>query len=343
MSDRRERCTGLVVTTVLLPALASTACIDRELDLEREVQEACWHCGNSPVIDVWEFHELHAEGIPNSAGIQVQGMSRHGLTYRPAVVGAVLVGRSIAPGVYPDIAGVDLIGAKLDVSTPAGAYEIRVSNVSQGTPYVVGPADMNETYELEYTAPGNPRWRNLCFNPPADSEEFPDGLEALLFAGDRYDAVTKEVTATGVDDGWFNIGCAGSNLAKLHLNRRTDAGSTPSIQTSQAERQAMLKMFGGDYCGNGVYYSHQGVPIDLEDVQGHRTVNAGYSSFEGLWGDKGAMCLDESRLEAEVPGITQQIVDDCALAGVTLKPCNAAFPSFPSQWPQDAALFTVNP
>ena len=305
-----------------------------------------WGCGsNSPLIDAWSFHELSVEGLPNSAGISLVGLVKDDRWYQPKVIGAQLYADSLDPAAYPPISGSLLVGSALVLETERGRYTIDIMAVNDVTPYWVGPAKTNETYVLHYTGGGDDDVP-LCRNPPSDGRVWPDAVGALLFTGDRYDAQTKVVTATSGEGtaGWFNIACAGSALAKLHLNRHTDAGATLGFETTRAQRQAMLKMFASDVCGTGMAFTHPGEPLHWQNATGWVTLDGKERSIEALWDEHGALCLDEHRLEADpgYPTIRAEIAKECEKAGRALPPCEEA--GYPRKWREGIAyLLSANP
>ena len=308
-----------------------------------------WGCGsNSPVIGPWNFHELDADGEPNDAGLQLVVMTRKGLKYMPEVIGAELVGHSFDEQSYPSIRGAKVAGAILVVDAPDGTYELTIHRVARVTPYWVGPSTLNYTYELDYQGPDQGDVRPVCGNPPIEDKSYPNALGALLFAGDRYDAKAKAVIATGVDEtrGWFNIACAGSALAKLHLNRHTTAGEDGAYVAKRPQRQAMLKMFVSDVCGTGQPFTVPGEPLHYQNATKWMKLDGTETSDEALWTADGAICLDKHRLEANpsplFPTIRQDIEDACALAGHKLPTC-AELGVLPDQWQKLAYLLSANP
>jgi hypothetical protein len=118
--------------------------------------------------------------------------------------------------------------------------------------------------------------------------------EAILFSGERYDAVRKTVTATGpATDGWVNIACATTVLAKLLLERHTEASQ--DVPTTRDERQAMLKMFTADVCGDGTSFTVHGQPLFWADAKGITRLPNAPSRLEAVWDESGAVCLEHAR------------------------------------------------
>ncbi|HLL25428.1 MAG TPA: ADYC domain-containing protein, partial [Kofleriaceae bacterium] len=126
------------------------------------------------------------------------------------------------------------------------------------------------------------------------SDRIPNN-HAVLFEGERITAATKTVA----DDSryWFNIGCAGTALAKLHLTGRTEAAQSVGFATDIDDRQAMLKMLVGDYCGTGRAFTVQGQPLMWRDDQGTIDMpTSPASELEAAWTADGAWCLSTPRL-----------------------------------------------
>jgi hypothetical protein len=179
---------------------------------------------------------------------------------------------------------------------------------------------------------GAPSWGSLA------------GVMALVFQGDRYDAKAKTVFQTGpAVEGWFNIACAGTAVAKMHLLRHTQAGESNTgqcqLSTSPDERQAMLKMITADVCGGGHSFTHDGKDVRYMDRNHFRSFDLakdpspypslpGSSSLEGVWTSKGAACLSTPRLADEwkpalppaPPTLAADIQAECTKAGVPVPP-----------------------
>ncbi len=317
-------------------ALVATSCVESpETTTSEEALLGCpfWGCGeNTPVVNGWTFSELDLAGAPNDAGISLAGLVKNGQHYQPTVDGDRLRGKSLAPKLYADIEGYDLVGATLLLRAPDMIYPVVIDGVYY-TDFFVAPGAPVEALAMYVDLPGTGSpW--LCKNLDGGAD-----AAAILFRGDRYDPHTKEVIATGDDAGtWFNIACAGSALAKLHLNRHTEAGSDADHTTTLAQRQALLKMYVADYCGTGESFTLPGEPLHWANREGWSKLD-GNETFESYWDAGGALCLDEARLEDKFTfSMTTRIIDACAKAGRPLDPC----PSW-GDWPQGAELATGSP
>ena len=230
------------------------------------------------------FHELNLDGLPNQVGLAIVRVARAGTQYVLEISGTSVVAR---PGDsrLPVLSGRDLVGLQLHMRDSVGARSvIEVAGVGSTT-YWAAPLESVPTYRLTYTSATHSNPQPLCTA---------NGNDAILFSGDRYDAERKTVTATGTATaGWFNIACAGTALAKLHLTRHTEASQI--VRTTAVERQAMLKMFTADVCGDGTSFTVHGQPLLWADANHLTAFNRPAASLEAVWTDRGAVCLDTPR------------------------------------------------
>jgi hypothetical protein len=220
-------------------------------------------------------------GAPNAAGFAVMGARKGGVPYSVEATGASIVARPLAAG-SPRLEGSALVGLEFDLRDAADRrYRLRVA-ATDTTPFWAEPREGVRTYALTYAAAASEP-RPLCTT----------GInEAILFAGDRYEGLA--VVATGAaTSGWINIACARTALAKLYLTRHTEASQR--IVTARAERQAMLKMFSADICGDGTPLTVQGQPLLWADAKGITTFAGTPANIEAIWTDSGAVCLDIPR------------------------------------------------
>jgi hypothetical protein len=254
-------------------------------------------CGlNDPGIDEHGFHSLAKSGRPNERGVRLVGFEKDGVSYKLDVVNGYLVGsRPPWPMV---LAGQALVGARLVLERDGASWTVRIARVGQ-MEFPVGDPDPIETYVLEYAKTGQSEWRNLCGRGSGPVDPGPDAMgmfpdESILYLGDQIDLGTKTV-AVDADPDWFNIGCAGHVVSKLHLTRNTLASnSAVSGAVSFPGRQATLKLLTADYCGDGTAFT----------VAGQRLVWRGGLvdyveppvTIEARWGAHGALCLGTPRM-----------------------------------------------
>jgi ADYC domain len=276
---------------------------------QMESQCPTWGCGeNSPIMGPWKFYELNVNHLANAQGISIIDFQQAGHSYQPHLLNGSQLLATDAAGIT--ISGAALAGGYFRLATPSGPYNLLLSKVSplatSAVLFWIGPPSPIETYELVYMGPTDTFPRPVCNSPP--SSTFSEGprqswarpLEAILYTGDRYDADQKLVTASSYPAtlGWFNIACAGSALAKLHLTRHTTAGSTPAYLATASQRQAMLKMYVSDVCGNGDAWTKKGTPLHWTNtLQWNQLDNLEFAQ-EALWTATGARCLTKHRLGA---------------------------------------------
>jgi hypothetical protein len=296
---------------IVVGGLAASACIAPDVsEVASEVGGGGCPpsvCGfNSPEIDHLGFHELHTGGVPNAEGFVIVDMERNTNRYTPRVTGGRLFGDAPANASYPSISGSDLVDATLRVDRIGqAAYSIRITAVGTMT-YCAGAPDLVETYQLEYSPLGtlypSPEWRNLCKGDPVPGDPELGGWHTLgqplrhsiLFEGDRIDMDAKTMSRHP-DPGWFNIGCAGHTLAKLHLTRNTIASQPADWIGRWAERQATLKLLVADYCGTGEPFTVAGQTLVWRggDI---RSFYRAPLSLEARWNENGATCVDQPRM-----------------------------------------------
>ena len=230
------------------------------------------------------FHELNLNGLPNQVGLSIVGIERDHTAYILEVSGASITARPADSG-SPVRSGRDLVGLTLQLEDAAGGRSVIEFAGVGTTAYWAGPTEAVPTYTLTYTSTTHSDPQPLCTT---------NRNEAILFAGDRYDAERKTVMATGAATaGWFNIACSGTALAKLHLTRHTEASEI--VKTTAIERQAMLKMFTADVCGDGTSFTVHGQPLLWADANHLTAFNQPAATLEAVWTERGAVCLDTPR------------------------------------------------
>lgn len=239
------------------------------------------------------FHELNLHGAPNAAGFAVIGIRKGHTPYALEVKGSTVTAhpRTVTGS---RLTGAALVGLVLDLQDASGdAYALRFA-AAGATTYWAGSPDIVPIYALTYTSAVQHVPQPLCTA----------GVnEAILFAGDRYDAARKTVTATGAPtEGWVNIACAATALAKLYLVRHAEASQ--QMPTTRAERQAMLKMFTADVCGDGTSFTVHGQPLLWADAKDITRFGATPGALEAVWNETGAVCMDQPRRPELADAIT---------------------------------------
>jgi hypothetical protein len=278
-------------------------------------------CGtNSPQIAEFGFWELNlpslrTTSLANNVGLRVIAFFQGGVRYLPQVSGGKLTAsRTTSSGATVTLSGSALVGGYFGLANGNRTFElmvVEVSTVASWAQQVGAPQATLETYRLDWTElvnnlPG--RFQNVCKNAPIREPSDLLGMagqdiyHTLLFEGDRIDAVQKLDTA--VDTSWFNLGCAGSALAKMALTGHTQAAANAkTFVTTLPERQTMLKMLTGDYCGDGKPFTVAGQPLNWADDHGTMKLTALQFQppqplvLEARWTPTGAACLDHPRVD----------------------------------------------
>jgi hypothetical protein len=337
-----------IVLGFVLAGVAAGCVVSGE-EPEAEVTQALgcqsWGCGtNSPTIgDGLLFDELDSSGAePNRGGIFVVGAKlRDGTPVRVGVVEDMLVA---------DAGGVRYTGTQLEGTVirlyhkEKGGYELLIDKVNlQSLRFWSGSPEIVPAYDIKARKVGELLFKDYaCKNDVIVTDPHWSGIEhdAIVFQGDRYDPEHKLVWETPSTDPWFNVACAATTPAKLHLMRHTRAGSyrddhTIGWNTAVKERQAMLKMFAADFCGTGETFTHDGVPLVYDDSNFWYREYGPYTSQEALWSAEGPLCLDNPRL-----GRTKQDVEtEC---GHSIPSCGNFYDVF-NPWYSQAHVMSALP
>lgn len=290
----------------LVVAPLTGACVTGASDLDQDHQSLASDCpvlicGNTPLLGAHPAWELDERGERfSSNGLRIQNVTKGGIDYHFDVNGFGLRGIPVGGG-----PSVGMVGAWATIETDVGATTYLLS-IQAGIPvtYVEGGNDGTSipTYRITYVTLDEGRTlppRALCGTDPL----YGTARDALIYQGDRYDAVTGELSATGADvGGWFNIACKDDALWKLALFRHVEAASSGAHVTTAEQRLAGLRSIRADYCGNGRALTELGVPLDWTNKGGWLTVAPGHV-VEAVWDEDGAVCLEEPRLldRDEVP------------------------------------------
>ena len=300
-----------------------------------------WLCQTNAasVGDGLYFFELDGSGAaPNEQGFYYRSFTApDGGPLTLSVQGSELRGtRGTGPDQFLFVRE-NLVGSTMILERDKQRYEVKIAAVGQVRFWVGPELECAPTYTFEYRkapekGPTDEPFQSLCSGLDMDKEWNRPGMTetlALVFSGDHYDARKKTVAPPPSAD-WFNVACAGSALAKMHLLRHTEAGSYNSTyqadppngpmrgpyMTTFDQRQAMFKMITDDICGTGHSFTMDGELVFYADVgQWHPLDFSGpvpaRGRLEALWDKNGAICLDEARRFAEDKNIVQEIAKQC--------------------------------
>ena len=201
--------------------------------------------------------------------------------------------------------GADLVNLVLTLNHPVnGNYEVKINKYDEKSlKFWAGTDEAVPFYELKTRHEGAPQFIDFACRNLLQDDPMWAGMpqRAVIFQGDRYDATTKTARDVGDYDPWFNIACAATAPAKMHLMRHTRAGGnytwwgSASYPTSDGDRTALLKMFTADYCGTGHTFTVDGQPLAYQDKPHWKPAMESYTTVEALWTAAGASCLKEPR------------------------------------------------
>lgn len=300
-----------------------------------------WACGtNTAVINNSIIGELHLDG-KGDGGLRIFGFElANGHPLKLDVQGGELIGIDSGGKLYR---GAVLIRSRiilqdLDDGTWHAIVITGVDSISSWTlPSFQVPAYHLLAVRLD-ARHRSVSVHQLCTDSGADQ---PPSPYVVLVKGERYDAVTKTVVASGADaEGWFNLACQDSALAKMKLLGYDPelADTDVTIRTTPEQRQATLKMITADYCGTGTSFTVLGEPLLWYNRhQTAMTVNLVPSaSSEAIWTEHGAICLDVPRRADVDQDLGERIAAEC---GGPLPPCTSLLPD----WTAHGEWLTANP
>jgi hypothetical protein len=314
----KTRVLGCSIAAAL--SMAASACsFDEPPAIGEDVEELgteceTWGCPNNAASmgKGLPFHDVDGSGrFENDAGLRYVSFTLNLKPLRLYVEGDELM----ATDGYTVYSGTALRDGLLTFQRGEQPYYVRIVNVDT-TAFWVDPEPV-WTYRFEYLAqPTDADGTPVCPEfPDSDDGEW-SGMAhqtALVFTGDRYDAAGKTVYVEGTGQ-WFNVACARTALAKMHLLRHTEAGSDADHRTTREERQAMLKMLTADLCGTGYPFTQDGERVFYMDAKGWHSFGIGfaaehsrspggrareYRTIESIWTHEGAICLNEPRRARE--------------------------------------------
>jgi len=259
-------------------------------------------CGsNNPVLSL-PFFELYEGSAPNEQGLTLDGIYFGAIKWKVDVVGNQLTARN---GALVK-SGLDVQGGKIRVKDAHGTvFQITVDEVIEDTQLYPPGSGTTWSYVLTWRVYGSRDTPvNLCSDPESLMGEqdtlYQYKYSTVLFEGERYDEDKLMVRERAPTADWFNLGCAGHLLAKMHLTHHTQSSSTATYPTNVRERDAMMKMVSADYCGIGEPFTVGGTPLSWTDDHGWLPhvwdIEAYDVGIEARFGPSGATCLEKPRL-----------------------------------------------
>lgn len=318
--------------------------VEQTSSVEQQAAGGCddWGCGsNSPEIDHLGIHDLHGYvgGTPNANGFQIVKIAKAWCAgCKPVQYKSIysLKSNLIVEGTSGTLTGVDVLGTIVTVANATNKYEIRVTDLGRTSMWAHKTGgETTTTYLLEWdvvtTVGTKKEWKNVCKAPP--SQDSPDLLNmnryhSVVFEDDMIDAERKTV-GTRIEERWWNVGCAGHALAKLHLTGHTKSADVlHGYGTTEQTRQTTLKMITAAYCETGHAFTVAGQPLGWLDQPTYNDYLPGFVGLkEAEWNETGVSCLNDPRVLANptplgsstFPDLMDDIKAHCG--GALPKPC----------------------
>jgi hypothetical protein len=254
-------------------------------------------------------------------------------------------------------------------------YFVKIANVNSGTVggmnlgepfWTTMPGDRAETYQLQWAASdapmnpsGEPLFQDVCPNiVELDGDQWQNQIDAVVFEGEKYNLETTKISLTPTGDyvAWFNVACAGSLPAKMYLTRRASASNLPPayVNTIADDRQAMVRAWAAEYCGNGVSFTQTGHKLLIQDHLPNlgqegwlpKAEPIGFSddevkddaevTLEAVWDTGGAVCLETPRLavdDGNIPPVPEAEIDADIIEKCGKRPPRCSEQAwYPGQW-----------
>lgn len=181
--------------------------------------------------------------------------------------------------------GEDLEGAELVLADGnQGRLEVRIE--------AVHPDEHSDLllHDLRVRDAATGAWRPLC-EPGPDGERLGLVLKGAWGADGTYLPEVEGLLLT----------CTKGVVAKCLRGGYTPWGRAGDGTPLLPAFQACTRMFRADYCGDGVGYTRDGTPINIEDTLGIQSFDpAPDLVFEAAWGPHGALCVHHPRIAANV-------------------------------------------
>jgi hypothetical protein len=291
-----------------------------------------WGCGmNSPTLaDGAVFDELDASMTePDRHGIKIVTAKQAGHEVKLRIDRHFIIATATdGSGLVFQHGG--LVGTLIDLDRNGMRYQLKIDGVQeQSLRFWSGDTkEFVPFYRILVKLPLDNQFKApICMpDKPLEKVWGPVVHSAIAFTGDRYDPQLKTVIDADRGTSWFNLACAGTATAKMHLVRHTNAGAWTAAtwspgadvldpgapyRTDVGQRQAMLRMYAASYCGDSLAFTVDGQPLLYDDenhwyappagvprltVAADGTVSPAGASVEALWTADGAACVNAPRL-----------------------------------------------
>jgi ADYC domain len=288
-------------------------------------------CGNSPYLGLYPFWEADETGVtPSVNGFVIDSVRNAGGERKLAIDGFLMGGKPLGGGAPQPITRMTIVkqdsSMAFHLTIDPGPWYGYYESLGGGSPI--------PSYRIRYYIVDHGK-RSPDFDLCRSDGPVSLAREAIVFQGDRYDAKTGAVIATGKDaNPWFNIACKDDSLWKLALMRHVEAASDATHFTAPTQRQALLRSIRADYCGDGKAWTQLGTAVDWLNSGKWLTRDvAKYPDVEAMWTGDGATCLTKPRIAT--------IATPFVCNGVELPECPASAQT--PVWTGDHSVITYVP
>jgi hypothetical protein len=261
----------------------------------------------------------------DNLSVDVQGQELVGVSNNQVVVSSYITDND--SNHTPSIKGAHLLLEHVNnTSQPDMTYTLTITDVEHPSFWANGSGPSSVTlYDFDVTASDG---CEVALCQPGLDDNNTDGLigRAVIFRGDYYSnnyqvslSPQDTTSSASIHPDSFNIACVNTDIHKLHMLRHTTASSWGTSSPSRDERQALLRLLTGDFCGNGTPFTKNGTPIRLgfkdpayaiplpPDPTYPTYSMSNASSIEALWSEDGASCINPDKLRLN--NILTQIQD----------------------------------
>jgi hypothetical protein len=207
--------------------------------------------------------------------------------------------------------GQQLVGSKWELTLVSGVTETpAVMWISSAT---------NNQGAWQYTFQHHDEYGNIAYLCDADLD---GSVAAVPVDGITVNSATGDILSRS---NTLYLACTSGAIGKAVL-----WGYKPwDITVSDFE--AAVRVVRADYCGDGQSWTTPGTPLQLQDVWGVNSFSAASASNEAVWGEAGALCLNQARVLGQGPV-------SCGGVPITTCAANVSLNSFPGAvvWSKNA-------
>jgi hypothetical protein len=177
----------------------------------------------------------------------------------------------------------EIVGAKLTVKDANGVrLTVRIDQEMLDPNDAAGEVHL---YKLSVQDVQSGEWQNMCSPGP--------GGVAMAFP------LRGSWTSDGrhLQDNSFSVTCTAGAIGKCIRYGYKPWSTGPHGEPLWDYHQACTRMVRADYCGDGISWTRDGMPIDVYDRLGIQIPDRSQNmQFEAAWGPDGAVCVSHPRV-----------------------------------------------